>query len=82
VRENHDPFLSPGMQASEKSDIDIRVYFSPSVGLLDLSGLFKNILKISYEAVYVGPKRAIRKELNAANLTDTHTYEKLDPLSL
>jgi len=34
------------MQASEKSDIDIRVYFSPSVGLLDLSGLFKNILKI------------------------------------
>jgi len=41
VRENHDPFLSPGMQASEKSDIDIRVYFSPGAGLLDISGLLK-----------------------------------------
>lgn len=60
-------------EASEKSDIDILVDFSPGADLLDLSGLKIYLEDLFGRTVDVVPKRAIREELKAAILADA-TY--------
>jgi predicted nucleotidyltransferase len=60
-------------EASEESDIDILVDFSPGADLLDLSGLKIYLEDLFGRTVDVVPKRAIREELKAAILADA-TY--------